>query len=438
MQWLRNGSGGGGVTAWAVALAVCAGVAGSCRQKAESPDVGVTPIREGEELERRQLEIGFAVGYLGTTVSIEDVLERISADGFRVVRAYEPFSQYDDSSHSGIKERLRALVDNGLTPYLSLSNFPPALLPNSSQQNQLGARYPAKKRADVLKYSNRYAPRDRNAYQASVRHLIEELASEFGREELRRWYFEIGNEPDAPLYFWGSPQDFREIFSLAAGTLKNFDPQIRVAVGGFTSGLVADSTGNIVYYRLARDLAASPLADFASFHVYANLFGESLSRQAISAFGGDAKTKIVSEWNVSTVANRRTESILTSEQFMGFLIDAVAASYDAGVELLLVHKLVDLASKGQYQLGIFDREGQPKQAYRYLRLMNEVVRSGFSAEVSPGLVVIRSDDAVVAMSKGGEVPFDYAGLEVVESSGDVNPRDSVLRGGEWVLLRSGN
>jgi xylan 1,4-beta-xylosidase len=62
--------------------------------------------------------------------------------------------------------------------------------------------------------------------------LIERFASfcieRYGREEVRKWYFEVWNEPNLPFFFKGSQEDYFKLYAATAKALKKTDELLTV------------------------------------------------------------------------------------------------------------------------------------------------------------------------------------------------------------------
>lgn len=94
--------------------------------------------------------------------------------------------------------------------------------------------------------------------QAYIEHTVER----YGRERVRRWYFEVWNEPDLRNQFWsGTKEEYFQLYTSCARVLKGFDPELRVG-GPATAG----SAWTLDLARHCRDHAV-PL-DFISYHGY--------------------------------------------------------------------------------------------------------------------------------------------------------------------------
>lgn len=95
--------------------------------------------------------------------------------------------------------------------------------------------------------------------------LVEEFAAHcverYGAEEVRRWYFEVWNEPNLRAFWAGDQAEYFLLYESAAHAIKRVDPALRVggpatAAAGWVSEFIEHCTSNRV-----------PV-DFVSTHLY--------------------------------------------------------------------------------------------------------------------------------------------------------------------------
>ncbi len=301
-------------------------------------------VAVGAEMHTRKLRLGFGIGCLGRAQHFDTALSTIASDGFKYVRAFKPFQRNFGQDYNLLISNIDVIVPNGLIPYLALSNFPYHLMPDAPDSMLRDIPLPAARREEAARFSNRCPPSGLGEYRSALQRLVGALADWYGQEAIEAWYFEIGNEPDAPLFFWGTPEDFSKTFVFALATLKDYNPRLRVGGGGFTSRLVADAQERPAYRRVAETIASSSSTDFLSFHIYPRNYAGSRSiSQAIQHFGdaNSSKPRIVSEWNVDGAGSASANSIIDSEAFVPYLIDIIAACWTSRVDMLLIHKFMD-------------------------------------------------------------------------------------------------
>jgi len=94
--------------------------------------------------------------------------------------------------------------------------------------------------------------------QAYIEHTVER----YGIERVRRWYFEVWNEPNLRDNFWtGTMEEYYQLYASCARVLKGFDPALRV--GGPAS---AGSSELLPFLQWCKEHQAP--VDFLSYHNY--------------------------------------------------------------------------------------------------------------------------------------------------------------------------
>ncbi len=90
-------------------------------------------------------------------------------------------------------------------------------------------------------HPNGSPPTDNNKWAALVKAFVEHCVARYGVDEVRRWYFEVWNEPNLYESFFrgGSQQKYFELYKITAETIKKVDPQLRVG-GPATSNFNMD------------------------------------------------------------------------------------------------------------------------------------------------------------------------------------------------------
>lgn len=153
-------------------------------------------------------ELGFR--YVRFHAIFHDVLRTVRVENGRTV--------YDWSGVDRLYDDLRA---KGMRPFVELG-FTPEALATSPQTIFYWKGNTSHPRPDGW----------RDLVDAFVRHL----ESRYGAEEVRRWYFEVWNEPNLSGFWEGADQDaYFALYDLTARTLKQVDPELKVG-GPATAG----------------------------------------------------------------------------------------------------------------------------------------------------------------------------------------------------------
>jgi xylan 1,4-beta-xylosidase len=196
-------------------------------------------------------------------------------DNHVVSRAADGSLRHDFTAVDAIYDQL---LDLGLRPVVELSFMPAEL-----------AREPAR---TVFAYRGIISPpADWSQWRAVVRALVEHLEQRYGADEVRRWPFEVWNEPNLEVFWTGSQRDYLRLYDEAAAVVKEVDPRLRVggpatAAGAWIETLTghAESTG-------------TPL-DFVSSHTYGNLPVD--TRSSLHRHGSGSVPTWFTEWGVGS------------------------------------------------------------------------------------------------------------------------------------------
>ena len=410
----------------------------------------------------KKLTLGFSLGFLNSaSTDSATALSVIQGDGFTHLRTFEPFvksnnGKDDTETFSNVISDIKRLDDKGFNIMLSLSNYPyefaPAFAvdPDTSDNVNVMTMFST--------FTNRFPPVSLAGYALFLSSFTRALENSFGPGKIKSWFFEFGNEPDAPKYFWGSPVEYKAIFNKTAQALKNSGLSLSQTGGtGFTSSLFEkDIYGN--YLKQAYVAEASVFSGGANnglitFHRYERAFRKAqATKQEYGAYlNGTNKTKAITEWNIDSPGSG-TDIVLgggkttNRDYFMCSLADVLEFSYDQNVNYLYVHKLMDavnLDSSGQQiaQLGLFDVSGNPKNAYFDLLKARDVIQGGFSAYDFPNAIVIKGKQEIIVRAKGNDstntLPINHEGYVLKSSVPALNPNGITLYlpQGEWVIFK---
>jgi xylan 1,4-beta-xylosidase len=83
-------------------------------------------------------------------------------------------------------------------------------------------------------------PNDYGQWARLVENFARHCAGRYGIEEVKRWYFEVWNEPNLGGFFKGTRQQYYELYRASAQALKKVHPDLRVG-GPATSNFIADT-----------------------------------------------------------------------------------------------------------------------------------------------------------------------------------------------------
>ncbi len=117
------------------------------------------------------------------------------------------------------------LLEIGMRPIVEFGFMPPALA--SGTQTQFWWR------------GNVTPPRDFTQWGDLIYALVSHWKERYGLEEIRRWYYEVWNEPNLHGFWGGTRSEYFELYRHTALAVKRVDSQLRVG-GPATSNFVPD------------------------------------------------------------------------------------------------------------------------------------------------------------------------------------------------------
>jgi len=208
--------------------------------------------------------------------------------GVEAVRAHAIFDDslgvYRDTGDGPIQDfsKVDAVFDRllaiGLRPIIELSFMPRDM-----------ASTP---KATVFAYEAIVSPpRDYERWAALVRDLVAHLAQRYGREEVRRWAFEVWNEPNLRLFWSAAESDYLRLYDASVGAVKAVDQSFRI--GGPATAAAGWVDDLLEHCRVEH----VPL-DFVSTHTYGQ---PPLDLRPIAArFGRPDMPLWWTEWGVSS------------------------------------------------------------------------------------------------------------------------------------------
>ncbi|MEX0324647.1 MAG: hypothetical protein AB3N33_01030 [Puniceicoccaceae bacterium] len=241
---------------------------------------------------------------------------------------------------------------------------------------------------------------------AYIQHTVER----YGIERVRRWYFEVWNEPNLP--FWdGTMEEYYQLYASCARTLKGFDQELRV--GGPASAGPREVLPFVSWCK-AQDV---PI-DFVSYHSYPQ--GEACAYKSIEEspsepgmhFVEDIKqTKaklaengfadlpiLMTEWNSQAhgadwkavwVGNENVNNL-----FAGAAVCHLAHGCDAALDVMGWWVASDVFEEGGPQVepygdrfqyyGMLTIDGVPKSSYHAFKFLHRMRGERYTVELPEG------------------------------------------------------
>jgi len=185
-------------------------------------------------------------------------LTRVHSDcGFTYIRmhglfcddmgVYHDWSGHPEYNWQYIDELFDFLQSIGMKPFVEVG-FMPSDLASGSQ-------------TIFWWKGNTTLPKDFKKWGDFIRAFTEHVTRRYGGDEVKKWYFEVWNEPNLEGFFKGSQQDYFHLYDVTAKAIKSVSPAYRVG-GPATAGC-----GWISEFIEFCATNSSPV-DFVSTHTY--------------------------------------------------------------------------------------------------------------------------------------------------------------------------
>ena len=170
---------------------------------------------------------------------------------------------------------LDALREIGLRPFVELGPMPIALASGSQ--------------TIFMWKMNVTPPRVWQEWADLVGAFVRHVVDRYGLDEVRRWYFEVWNEPNLDAFWSGTQEDYWQLYRHAADAVKGVDAQLRV--GGPAT---AQASWIEEFLRFSRE-TQTPV-DFVTTHSYPQdefvLFPQGKSTSASGDYLKDVYTRV--------------------------------------------------------------------------------------------------------------------------------------------------
>jgi xylan 1,4-beta-xylosidase len=255
-------------------------------------------------------------------------------------------------------------------------------------------------------------PKDYRRWDALIRAFAAHLEQRYGAAEVRRWYFEVWNEPN--LDFWaGRPKQstYWTLYDHTARALKAVDPRLRV--GGPAT---AQAAWVSAFLRHTADEHVP--VDFVSTHVYAddtsqNVFGQPghvprdrmvcravrKVHHEILASSRPHLPLIMSEFNATYMNSGLTDGV-----YMGPWLAALASRCDGLTSMMSYWTFSDVFEEqgvarrplwGGY--GLVGIGSVPKPAYNAFAMLHQLGEMRIPDD-QPGVLITRRRDGTLAIA----------------------------------------
>jgi len=263
------------------------------------------------------------------------------------------------------------LLSIGARPFVELSFMPTTLASGSKT---------------VFRYrGNVTPPREVGQWATLIDRLVRHWVDRYGLDEVRRWYFEVWNEPNLEHFWTGTQQEYFTLYRRTVEAIKRIDPALRV--GG-------PATAQNAWIEELLDFCQQHElpADFVSTHYYpTDAFGEigadtetqlaNASRDAMRDRAREARRQAgdrplyYTEWNVSS--NPRDS--LHDQPFAAAYVTRILMGISDLVQGYSFWTFSDIFAENYFPsvpfhggFGLVNLHGVPKPTYRALELLHQL------------------------------------------------------------------
>ena len=405
-------------------------------QKAESQD------------DFHQLEFGMSVGffkYLKNQDAYEGPLKRMANDGIRHVRGNDPFTTDMQPYLKKIPTLIESVTKHDIEFLLSISNYPYPVKPAHIQPWVAKAfdrpEYASKGKARKEKYNrqiqnkskwtNRFPPEDLDAYGDFLESLVNKLIE---KDVLKNTSFEIGNEPNAPIYYWGSAAEFKQIVHKTHEVLK--ETKRPIVCCAFTGKQVMENEWNresdFYQFSYSEPLFKEDLG--FSFHLYQG-HGVGDWKDFESIEHDFLEGSYITETNVYGGMADGTPQLekANSPFWIVRFAQMLEFAYKHKIERIYFHKLKDQPGiKGK--LGFFDVKGKAKPSYEYFLKVKSVIDDGYKLEINDDYIQIvgKKKTLIVALN---ETDYQSNWGSPSETSSQTKTSEFIPKD-EWVIINN--
>jgi xylan 1,4-beta-xylosidase len=271
------------------------------------------------------------------------------------------------------------LLSIDMRPFVELSFMPTAL---ASGQCSLFSY-----RANVT------PPADYREWAELIRRLTQHWIDRYGPEEVRRWYFEVWNEPNLSAFWAGTQEDYFKLYQYTVEAIKGVDSRLRMG------GPATAANAWLPEFLAFCDRNGLP-ADFVSTHHYPNdpLWSAAQDTEAELAGGrrgilrewvqtarrevGD-RPLLYTEWNASSNPRypRQDEPYAAAFAIKSVLeVSALVQAYSfwTFTDLFEENYFPSVPFHGGF--GLLNLHGIPKPVYRAFELLHRLGDERFPAE----------------------------------------------------------
>lgn len=278
----------------------------------------------------------------------------------------------DNYSWFNITQIYDALVDHGMHPFVELSSMPESL--------QAGAP-PFK---GLLYDFNQMSPQDFSAWGQLVGAFTKHMVNRYGIDEVRKWPFEVWNEPNLFTFYDGDQQSYFNLYRYAAEAIKSVDGSLKVGGPATSAGQFSFGPPRALgtqYYREFMQWAAvnNVPVDFGSAHGYETDKGVGPEGTASFFKQNRADTLpgrplYISELNVSSTNSPKLDKSDAAASFLRTVIETVGVVDGLAIWAFsdIYEELTQADNPFHGGFGLMTIHGIKKPLYRLLQILHGV------------------------------------------------------------------
>lgn len=121
-------------------------------------------------------------------------------------------------------------IERGMKPIVELGFMPKAISTNPEPYRHNWPKTP-----DIMQLSTgwAYPPEDYKKWEELVYQFTKHCISRYGEKEVESWYWEVWNEPDIPIYWKGTTEEYFKLYDYSVEAVRKALPKAKV--GGPTT-----------------------------------------------------------------------------------------------------------------------------------------------------------------------------------------------------------
>ncbi|MGG1638813.1 GH39 family glycosyl hydrolase [Paenibacillus sp. NRS-1760] len=311
------------------------------------------------------------------------------------------------------------LLQSGIRPFVELG-FMPTLLRRSSE-------------TIFLWKGNIAPPAIQNKWDSLVRQFVRHCLNRYGIDEVKKWYFEVWNEPDLAGVCWaGTKEQYFEFYKSTAFSIKSINLELKVGGPALGYGSLWNESWATDFMSYCR--AGNVPIDFFSFHVYSeypNLKDEADTlttimppsfyldsvnklRSQIGAYEAPHMELHMTEWNFSLY----DRNLVHDTMFMASFVIHQALQTLGTMNSIAFWSFTDVFEESHVPpsifyggFGLINRNGLKKPSYYAFELLAKLGEK----------IVTRGDGYIVTSHNDGSLQilmYHYVHVDQLFASGD--------------------